>query len=146
MERYARIAGIRPAFISKMLERWPLVKKEVWDKYGARWTLGWLLRQNSEHLQELCIKHALKSSGKKEQLVQRMYLHDRSSRLLLGDPRIGYGPHHEAIRIPTCECGRHLRKEVEEAMTKKRNKRAERLERNSVKQRRFPRLKKHPRS
>lgn len=141
MERHARIIGVDSAFVSKMLDRWPLPRRAPTDRYGPRWTLNWILKQDSDHLRDLCEKHALKNSGGSTKLIRRFYLHYRSVQLRLGDPRIGYGPGHEAVRTPTCVCGRLLRKDVDEmAKTGKRKKE------KKVLRKRFPRLIRHPRN
>lgn len=144
MERYPRIKHVHPEFVSKMLDRWPVPRNAPFDRYGSRWTLGWLLRQEPDHLRTLCEKHALKDSGSMEELIRRLYLHDRSGRMRLGDPRIGYGPHHEAVKTPTCVCGKQLKKDLEAAMAKKGNGRRKK-EMEGIKRLRFPRLKRHPR-
>lgn len=142
MERHARIKGINSAFVYKMLDRWPLPGCAPTDRYGPRWTLNWILRQDSDHLRELCEKHALKTSGGSTKLIRRFYLHYRSVQLRLGDPIIGYGPGHEAVRTPMCVCGRLLRKDLEASIAEKK-KRKGKLE---VPKKRFPRLPRFPRN
>lgn len=146
MKRHARIADIDPTLILKMLDRWPLPRQEPFDKYGPGWALGWMLRQDKGHLQELCEKHGLKTSGERTKLVRRLYLHDRSRRMRLGDPRIGYGPGHEEVRTPKCECGRWLRKDLEALMAAKAKNRERKKLQQGAHKKRFPRLARYPRN
>jgi hypothetical protein len=87
--------------------------------YPGDYIPNWLMIQTTEHLQELCEKHALKSKGSRWKLIKRMYLHWRASKLKIGKVYYGYAKGYDYQRIPTCPCGSVLKKEMEAAEKKR---------------------------
>ncbi len=85
----------------------------AWDP--AEYVLSWLLRCEEEKLREKAKYHGLCDEGTKSELIKRLYLHWRASKLnsqkknsvfLSNFPFVAYGPGFERVEIPECSCGK----------------------------------------
>lgn len=125
--RFPRLEGERDEsnwkFLSRLRQRYPLPVYR-WQYDGSTNpgvdVLTGLLDRSKKQLRRYAHMHALDEEGSRFQLIKRLYLHWRSSRLQLGKRYIGYGKHHQSTRTPTCICGFRRRADVLEEQEQKR--------------------------
>lgn len=110
IHRFPRTTDKYALFVAQLRAEYPA--PEYNPRFDGAWNpasviLGWLAKLGLTKLRGLCIKHSLDPSNGKRDMIKRMYLHWRSSRMKLrtGASYYGYGEGFMNTRKPDCTCG-----------------------------------------